>query len=105
MDLGLSGRKAIVCASSRGLGQACAYALAREGADVVINGRSEENLGLAVDHIRSVARGSVTAVRADINTAEGRAELIAACPDADILVNNNDGPPPGNFQNWEEADW
>jgi len=105
MDLGLTGRKAIICASSRGLGKACALALAREGADVIINGRSEENLRLAVEDIRAVAKGSIASVLADINTAEGRAELIAACPDADILVNNNDGPPPGNFQNWEEADW
>ena len=105
MDLGLTGRKAIICASSRGLGKACALALAREGADVTINGRSAENLAAAVDDIRTVAKGSVASVLADINTAEGRAELIAACPDADILINNNDGPPPGNFQNWEEEDW
>ena len=105
MDLGLTGRKAIICASSRGLGKACALALAREGADVTINGRSAENLAAAVNDIRAVAKGSVASVLADINTAEGRAELIAACPDADILVNNNDGPPPGNFQNWEEEDW
>jgi len=105
MDLGLTGRKAIICASSRGLGKACALALAREGADVTINGRSEENLAAAINDIRAVAKGNVTSVLADINTAEGRAKLIAACPDADILVNNNDGPPPGNFQNWEEEDW
>ncbi|MBI1261320.1 MAG: SDR family oxidoreductase [Rhizobiales bacterium] len=105
MDLGLTGKKAIICASSRGLGKACAMALAREGANVVINGRSEENLASAVKEIEAVAKGSVISVLADINTSEGRAALVAACPDADILVNNNDGPPPGNFQQWEEADW
>lgn len=105
MDLGLTGKKAIICASSRGLGKACATSLAREGVDVVINGRSEENLAIALKDIASVAMGKVTSVLADINTAEGRAILVEACPDADILVNNNDGPPPGNFQQWEEADW
>lgn len=105
MDLGLKGRKAIICASTRGLGKACANALAREGADVVINGRSEQNLIEAERNIREVAKGSVTPVLADINTAEGRAALVAACPDADILINNNDGPPPGSFQQWDEADW
>ena len=105
MDLGLDGRKAIVCASSRGLGKACALALAREGADVTINGRNEETLAVAVAEISRVATGKVAAVAADINTASGRAALVAACPDADILVNNNDGPPPGAFQQWEESHW
>ena len=105
MDLGLNGRKAIICASSCGLGKACAAALAREGVDVVINGRSEENLEAARQDILKLARGSVTPVLADINTSDGRARLIAACPDADILVNNNDGPPPGTFQQWDETHW
>ncbi len=105
MNLGLGGRKAIICASSRGLGKACATALAREGVNVVINGRSAQNLSDAKADILKSAKGSVTTVLADINTAEGRAALVAACPDADILVNNNDGPPPGAFQQWEEADW
>jgi 3-oxoacyl-[acyl-carrier protein] reductase len=105
MDLGLTGRKAIVCASSRGLGKACASALAREGADVVINGRNAENLEAARREIAEVAKGSVATVLADINTAEGRAALLAACPDADILVNNNDGPPPGALQQWDETHW
>ncbi|HEY4344305.1 MAG TPA: SDR family oxidoreductase [Parvibaculum sp.] len=105
MDLGLNGRKAIVCASSRGLGKACATALAREGVDVIINGRSEENLEAATRDLLKVAKGSVTPVLADINTADGRARLVAACPDADILVNNNDGPPPGAFQQWDESHW
>lgn len=105
MDLGLQGRKAIVCASSRGLGKACAMSLAREGADVVINGRNAEVLDLAAHEIAAVAKGSVTPIAADINTGEGRARLVAACPEADILVNNNDGPPPGAFQQWDESHW
>lgn len=105
MDLGLDGRKAIICASSRGLGKACATALAREGVAVVINGRNAQNLSDARADILKSAKASVTTVLADINTPEGRAALVAACPDADILVNNNDGPPPGAFQQWEEADW
>ena len=105
MDLGLKGKKAIVCASSRGLGKACALSLAREGVDVVINGLHQERLDAAQTEIESLGAGGVTAVLADINTEDGRSELIAACPDADILVNNNSGPPPGVFQNWGEADW
>jgi 3-oxoacyl-[acyl-carrier protein] reductase len=105
MDLGLKGRRAIVCASSRGLGKACALSLAREGVDVVINGLHQERLDAAQAEIGALGEGSVTAVLADINTEAGRAELIAACPDADILVNNNSGPPPGAFQSWGEAEW
>jgi 3-oxoacyl-[acyl-carrier protein] reductase len=105
MDVGLSGRKAIVCASSRGLGKACAAALAREGVDVVINGRDVERLEMAAKEISRTAKGAVTPVAADINTAEGRAKLVSACPQADILVNNNEGPPPGAFQQWDETQW
>ncbi len=105
MDLGLKGKKAIVCASSRGLGKACAISLAREGVDVVINGRTEENLAAAEKEISALNAGKVTTVLADINTAEGRAALLAACPTPDILVNNNEGPPPGLFANWQESDW
>ncbi len=105
MDLGLKGRKAIVCASSRGLGKACAISLAREGVDVVINGLHAERLDAARAEIEALGAGGVTGVLADINTEAGRAELIAACPDADILVNNNEGPPPGLFANWSRQDF
>lgn len=104
MDLGLKGKKAIVCASSRGLGKACALALAREGADVVINGLTQAHLDAAKAEIEALGAGSVQSVLADINTEAGRALLVAACPDADILVNNNEGPPPGKFANWQPAD-
>jgi len=105
MDLGLKGRKAIICGSSRGLGKACAMALAREGCSVVINGLDHERLAGAADEIRKATGATVTPVRADINTEAGRAALVAACPDADILVNNNAGPPPGKFEDWDHAAW
>jgi len=105
MDLGLSGRKAILCASSRGLGYACALSLAREGCDVVINGLTAERLEKAAEAIRAETGVSVTPVLADITTEEGRDRLVAACPDADILVNNNAGPPPGKLADWGHAEW
>ena len=105
MDLGIKGRTAIVCASSRGLGKACATALAREGCSVVINGLDEARLAAAAEEIRTSTGASVTAVRADITTPEGRDLLVAAAPACDILVNNNAGPPPGKFQDWDHDQW
>lgn len=105
MDLGIKGRKAIVCASSKGLGYACAAALAKEGVAVVLNGRDEERLEAARARLAAETQSKVFAVAADIDTPEGREALLAACPDADILVNNNGGPPPGYFQNWDEEAW
>lgn len=105
MDLGLKGRKAIICGSSRGLGKACAMALAREGCSVVINGLDPDRLAKAAAEIHEATGAAVTPVRADINTESGRAALIAACPVADILVNNNAGPPPGKFEDWDHAQW
>lgn len=100
MDLHIAGRKAIVCASSQGLGKACALALAREGVQVFINGRTQATLDAAAAEIRQATGADVVTVQADITTEEGRARLVAACPDADILVNNNAGPAPGKFQDW-----
>lgn len=106
MNLGLEGRSALLCASSRGLGFACAQSLAREGANVVLNGRNQDALASAKRQLLDEgATGTVEAVPADINTAEGRAALLAACPAPDILVNNNEGPPPGMFAGWGEAEW
>ncbi|MGV2978678.1 SDR family oxidoreductase [Camelimonas sp. ID_303_24] len=96
MDLGIAGRKAIVCASSKGLGRACAEALAAAGCQIVINGRDADTLAATAEAIRG-AGGAVTAIAADVATAEGQQRLVAACPDADILVNNNAGPPPANY--------
>ncbi len=105
MDLGIRGRKAIVAASSSGLGLACATALAREGCDLVLNGRDPARLDVARTAIARATGARVAAVAADIDTAPGRAALVAACPDADILVNNNAGPPPGQLSDWDEAAW
>ncbi|MBD8890461.1 SDR family oxidoreductase [Roseibium litorale] len=92
MDLGISGRKAIICASSRGLGRNCAIALAEAGCDVVINGRDEKALRATGEEIRATGV-HVTEVLADVSTSEGQRALLAACPTPDILVNNNGGPP------------
>jgi 3-oxoacyl-[acyl-carrier protein] reductase len=105
MDLGLTGRKAIICGSSRGLGRACATALAREGCSVVINGLNRDRLETTAAEIRAQTGAHVTPVVADINTEAGRATLAAACADADILVNNNEGPPPGKLADWSHDDW
>ena len=105
MDLGLEGRTAIVCASSRGLGRACAEALAREGVHILITGRGRENLEAAVAALEAIGRGRVDGLACDVTTAEGRAAMIAACPDADILVNNSAGPPPKTFLDIDGADW
>ena len=105
MDLGIRGRRAIVCASSRGLGRACARALAAEGVDVVVNGRDAAQLAATAEEIRLEAGVDVRAVAADLCTEEGRQRLVAECPDPDILVNNNGGPPPGRFEDWDHAKW
>jgi 3-oxoacyl-[acyl-carrier protein] reductase len=105
MDTGLKGKRAIVCAASKGLGRACAMALAREGVDVVITARTAETLARTAEEIRAATGASVTAVPGDITTDAGRAAALAACPDPDILVNNAGGPPPGDFREWERADW
>lgn len=105
MDLGLKGRKAIVCASSKGLGRACAFALAREGVDLVINARHADALNRTADEIRAATGVSVTPIAIDVTTDEGRAAVIAACPEPDILINNAGGPPPGNFRDWDRDDW
>ncbi len=105
MDLGIAGRKAIVCAASKGLGRGCAIALAREGVDLVINARGEPALEATAQEIRDATGVSVTAVAGDIATDEGRAAVLAACPAPDILVNNAGGPPPGDFRDWGRDEW
>jgi 3-oxoacyl-[acyl-carrier protein] reductase len=93
MDLGIAGRKAIVCASSRGLGRACARELAQAGCEVIINGRDGKALEQTAAELRQVTGAKVTAVQADVATPDGQAALLSACPEPDILVNNNAGPP------------
>ncbi len=98
MDLGIAGRKAIVCASSRGLGRACAISLAREGCEVVVNGRDKARLEATAAEIRKETGAKVIAVAADVASPEGQAALFAACPEPDILINNNAGPPFRDFR-------
>ena len=105
MDLGLAGKKAIVCGSSHGLGRACALALAQEGVAVVVNGRHLEDVEAAAAEISLAAGGPVTRVVADVASSEGRALLLAACPEPDILINNCGGPPAGDFRDFSQEDW
>jgi 3-oxoacyl-[acyl-carrier protein] reductase len=106
VDLGIAGRQALVCASSRGLGRACAEALAAEGVHVTINGRDAERLEATARELRAAFPDvSVDAVAGDITTPEGRAALLGACPAPDILVNNNAGPPPSGFLETTDEAW
>lgn len=105
MDLGISGKTALVCASTAGLGLACASALLAEGVHVVVNGRNPDRLAQAVESLRALNCANVEGVVADVTTAEGRAALLAACPAPDILVNNNAGPNPGKFDDFDETRW
>jgi 3-oxoacyl-[acyl-carrier protein] reductase len=105
MDLGIAGKKALVCAASKGLGKGCAVALAREGVELTILARGREALEATADEIRRTTGAKVQTVAVDITTPEGRAAALAACPQPDILVNNAGGPPPGDFRDWDEAAW
>lgn len=105
MDLGINGRTAIVCASSRGLGFASANALAREGVEVVINGRDAQTLNEARDRIARDHNVRVTAVVGDITQVSTHQALLDVCPKPDILVNNNGGPTPGKFADWDRDEW
>lgn len=105
MDLGIAGRSAIVCGSSRGLGRACAEALAAEGVHVVVNGRNAEQVDATAAAIAAAHRVNVTPVVADVDTDAGREALLAPCPEPDILVTNNAGPRPGDFTSFDADAW
>jgi 3-oxoacyl-[acyl-carrier protein] reductase len=106
MDLGIAGRKAIVCAASSGLGKACAMALAVEGVEIVINGRTAETLETAADDIRLAAPGArIITVVGSVTDSACRAAMLVACPEPDILINNAGGPPPGDFRDWDRDTW
>ena len=105
MDLGIVGRKALVCAASRGLGRACAHALAAEGVAVTITGRDADSLARTADEISRDTGNEVAAVQGDIATEQGRAAALEACPDADILVTNAGGPKLARFEALDQADW
>jgi len=98
MDLGIAGRKAIVCASSRGLGRACAEALAQAGCEVVVNGLNQATVDAAVADLRQRTGATISGVVADVADRAGQDALLAACPEPDILVNNNAGPPFSDFR-------
>ena len=109
MDFGLTGKWALVCAASKGLGKGCASALVREGVNVVITARGAPALEATAAELRALAgagsRVEVRAVAGDITTPEGRAAALAACPQIDILVNNAGGPPAGDFRDWDRDTW
>jgi 3-oxoacyl-[acyl-carrier protein] reductase len=105
MDLGLKGKKGIVCAASKGLGRACALSLAREGVDLVITARTKADIEATAREIAAETGVKVTPIAGDITTDEGRTAALAACPNPDILVNNAGGPPRGDFRDWNRDDW
>ncbi len=105
MDLGIKGRRALVCASSKGLGRGCAQSLAAEGVDLVLNARGAEALKATSDAIRAAHGVDVIAVAADITTEAGQAEVLAAAGSIDILVTNAGGPPPGMWTDWDRDDF
>lgn len=106
MDLGIEGKWALVCASSKGLGRGCAAALVREGVNVVITARGAAALDATAAELRALRSGvEVRAVAGDIATEAGRTAALAACPQVDILVNNAGGPPAGDFRDWTRETW
>jgi 3-oxoacyl-[acyl-carrier protein] reductase len=105
MDLGIAGKRALVCAASRGLGRGCAQALADAGCDVTIVARTAEVLRRTAGEIEARTGRPVHWVACDITTPEGRAAALAACALPDILINNAGGPPPGDFRDWDRATW
>jgi len=105
MDLGIRGKRALVCASSKGLGLGCAAALAEAGVDLVMNARGAEALEAAAVDLRARFGVQVVSVAADITSDEGRARVLAAAGDVDILVTNAGGPPPGMWQDWSRDDF
>jgi 3-oxoacyl-[acyl-carrier protein] reductase len=105
MDFGIKGKRAIVCAASRGLGKGCALALAKEGVDLTICARGLADLEATAGEIRELTGVAVTAVVCDVTTEDGRRALLAACPTPDILINNAGGPPPGDFREFTLDDW
>jgi 3-oxoacyl-[acyl-carrier protein] reductase len=105
MDLGIAGRKALVCAASKGLGKGCALALAQDGVELTILARGKEALEATAAEIRAKTGAKVTTIACDITTPDGRKAALAACPQPDILINNAGGPAPGDFREWDRDAW
>jgi 3-oxoacyl-[acyl-carrier protein] reductase len=105
MDMGIAGKTALVCAASKGLGRACAHALASEGVQVTITARTAVDLEKTAAEISAATGARVQAAPGDITSEDGRAAALAICPAPDILVNNAGGPPAGDFREWDREDW
>ncbi len=105
MDMGISGKKAVICASSKGLGRGCAEALAAEGVNLVINGRNPEVLEVTAAEIRAAYGVDVRTVACDVTTAEGQLLILEGVGQVDILVTNAGGPPPGIWSDWDRDDF
>jgi 3-oxoacyl-[acyl-carrier protein] reductase len=105
MEMGIAGKSAIVCAASKGLRKGNALALAREGVAITISARGADALAATAEEIRTETGVTVRSIVCDVTTVEGRAELLAACPAPDILINNAGGPPAGNFRDFPLEDW
>ena len=105
MELGLAGRRALLTGASKGMGRACALAIAREGAEVTIVARGSATLEATARAIRDETGARVTAVAADVTTEAGREAALAACPEPDIVLNNAGGTAPGDFRDWTREDW
>jgi 3-oxoacyl-[acyl-carrier protein] reductase len=105
MDLGIAGKRAVVCGASAGLGFACAKALVAEGVHVTIVARTPATLHLAVEQLQALGAGQVSSVCADVTTAKGREQILVHAAQVDILVTNAAGPPPGDFRQWQRQDW
>ncbi|WP_170607706.1 SDR family oxidoreductase [Ruegeria arenilitoris] len=105
MDLGIRGKRALVCASSKGLGFGCAEALAAAGVDLVMNARGAEALEVSADRIRSEHGVTVKTVACDVTSADGQEQVIQAADGVDILVTNAGGPPPGMWSDWDREDF
>ncbi|MEM8664432.1 MAG: SDR family oxidoreductase [Pseudomonadota bacterium] len=105
MDMGIAGKRALLTGASKGMGRACAEALAREGVTLTLVARGRDQLEATADAIRSETGASITTVAADITTPEGRAAALAACPEPDILLNNAAGKKPGDFRDWDRETW
>lgn len=105
MDLGIKGKRALVCAGSKGLGRGCAMALAEAGVDLIVNARGDAALQATAAEIRAAYGVQVTAVAADITTNAGQAQVLAAAGDVDILITNAAGPPPGMWSDWTREDF
>ncbi len=105
MDLGIKGKRALVCAASKGLGRGCAEALAEAGVDLVLNARGAEALEATAEALRTAYGVNVVTVAADITSEEGRAAVLAEAAGVDILVTNAGGPPPGLWSDWDRDDF